>query len=231
MEGVSFRLPPAGIVGVIGPNGAGKTTLFRMLTGEEAPDSGALRVGETVKIGAVDQSRDALDADRTVWEEISGGLDMVALGGREVASRAYVSTFNFKGPDQQKKVGALSGGERNRVHLAKMLKSGANLLLLDEPTNDLDVETLRSLEEALLAFAGSVLVISHRPLVPRPDRDPHPRLRGRQPCGVVRGQLRRLRGRPPPPPRRGSRQPPPHPLQAAHARVARPSARLASNPT
>ena len=161
MEGVSFRLPPAGIVGVIGPNGAGKTTLFRMLTGEEAPDSGALRVGETVKIGAVDQSRDALAADKTVWEEISGGLDMVALGGREVASRAYVSTFNFKGPDQQKKVGSLSGGERNRVHLAKMLKSGANLLLLDEPTNDLDVETLRSLEEALLAFAGSVLVISH----------------------------------------------------------------------
>ena len=161
MEGVSFRLPPAGIVGVIGPNGAGKTTLFRMLTGEEAPDSGALRVGETVKIGAVDQSREALAADKTVWEEISGGLDMIALGAREVASRAYVSTFNFKGPDQQKKVGSLSGGERNRVHLAKMLKSGANLLLLDEPTNDLDVETLRSLEEALLAFAGSVLVISH----------------------------------------------------------------------
>ena len=161
MEGVSFRLPPAGIVGVIGPNGAGKTTLFRMLTGEEAPDSGALQVGETVKIGAVDQSREALAADKTVWEEISGGLDMIALGAREVASRAYVSTFNFKGPDQQKKVGSLSGGERNRVHLAKMLKSGANLLLLDEPTNDLDVETLRSLEEALLAFAGSVLVISH----------------------------------------------------------------------
>ena len=146
---------------MIGPNGAGKTTLFRMLTGEEAPDSGALRVGETVKVGAVDQSRDALEAGKTVWEEISGGLDTVALGGREVASRAYVSTFNFKGPDQQKKVGSLSGGERNRVHLAKMLKSGANLLLLDEPTNDLDVETLRSLEEALLAFAGSVLVISH----------------------------------------------------------------------
>ncbi|MCY4319245.1 MAG: energy-dependent translational throttle protein EttA [Alphaproteobacteria bacterium] len=161
MEGVSFRLPPAGIVGVIGPNGAGKTTLFRMLTGEDVPDSGALRVGETVKIGAVNQSRDALDADKTVWEEISGGLDTIALGGREVASRAYVSTFNFKGSDQQKKVGSLSGGERNRVHLAKMLKSGANLLLLDEPTNDLDVETLRSLEEALLAFAGSVLVISH----------------------------------------------------------------------
>ena len=161
MEGVSFRLPPAGIVGVIGPNGAGKTTLFRMLTGEETPDNGVLRVGETVEIGAVDQSRDALAADKTVWEEISGGLDMIALGAREVASRAYVSTFNFKGPDQQKKVGSLSGGERNRVHLAKMLKSGANLLLLDEPTNDLDVETLRSLEEALLAFAGSVLVISH----------------------------------------------------------------------
>ena len=161
MEGVSFRLPPAGIVGVIGPNGAGKTTLFRMLTGAEAPDRGALRIGETVKIGAVDQSRDALNADKTVWEEISGGRDAIALGGREVASRAYVSSFNFRGPDQQKKVGALSGGERNRVHLAKMLKSGANLLLLDEPTNDLDVETLRALEEALLAFAGSVLVISH----------------------------------------------------------------------
>ena len=161
MEGVSFRLPPAGIVGVIGPNGAGKTTLFRLLTGAEAPDRGALRIGETVKIGAVDQSRDALNADKTVWEEISGGRDAIALGGREVASRAYVSSFNFRGPDQQKKVGALSGGERNRVHLAKMLKSGANLLLLDEPTNDLDVETLRALEEALLAFAGSVLVISH----------------------------------------------------------------------
>ena len=132
-----------------------------MLTDEETPDSGALRVGETVKIGTVDQSRDALNATNTVWQEISGGLDTVTLGGREVASRAYVSTFNFKGPDQQKKVGSLSGGERNRVHLAKMLKSGANLLLLDEPTNDLDVETLRSLEEALLAFAGSALVISH----------------------------------------------------------------------
>ncbi len=161
MEDVSFRLPPAGIVGVIGPNGAGKTTLFRMLTGEEKPDRGSLRVGESVEIGAVDQSRAALDPAHTVWREISGGLETIALGGREVASRAYVSTFNFKGADQQKKVGSLSGGERNRVHLAKMLKSGANLLLLDEPTNDLDVETLRSLEEALLAFAGSALVISH----------------------------------------------------------------------
>ena len=161
MEDVSFRLPPAGIVGVIGPNGAGKTTLVRMLTGAEKPDRGSLKVGEAVRLGHVDQSRDALDPDATVWEEISDGLDMVELGRRQVPSRAYAAAFNFKGPDQQKKVGQLSGGERNRVHLARMLKSGANLLLLDEPTNDLDVETLRALEEALLAFAGSALVISH----------------------------------------------------------------------
>ena len=161
MEDVSFRLPPAGIVGVIGPNGAGKTTLVRMLTGAEKPDRGSLKVGEAVRLGHVDQSRDALDSDATVWEEISGGLDTVELGRRQVPSRAYAAAFNFKGPDQQKKVGQLSGGERNRVHLARMLKSGANLLLLDEPTNDLDVETLRALEEALLAFAGSALVISH----------------------------------------------------------------------
>ena len=161
MEDVSFRLPPAGIVGVIGPNGAGKTTLVRMLTGAEKPDRGSLKVGEAVRLGHVDQSRDALDPDATVWEEISDGRDMVELGRRQVPSRAYAAAFNFKGPDQQKKVGQLSGGERNRVHLARMLKSGANLLLLDEPTNDLDVETLRALEEALLAFAGSALVISH----------------------------------------------------------------------
>ena len=161
MEDVSFRLPPAGIVGVIGPNGAGKTTLVRMLTGSEKPDRGSLKVGEAVRLGHVDQSRDVLDSDATVWEEISGGLDTVELGRRQVPSRAYAAAFNFKGPDQQKKVGQLSGGERNRVHLARMLKSGANLLLLDEPTNDLDVETLRALEEALLAFAGSALVISH----------------------------------------------------------------------
>ncbi len=161
MDDVSFTLPRGGIVGVIGPNGAGKTTLFRMITGQEQPDGGTLRLGETVKIGYVDQSRDALSADRSVWEEISGGRDTVELGKREVASRAYVSWFNFKGRDQQRKVGSLSGGERNRVHLAKLLKGGSNLLLLDEPTNDLDVDTLRALEEALLSFAGCAVVISH----------------------------------------------------------------------
>jgi ATP-binding cassette ChvD family protein len=161
MEDVDFTLPRGGIVGVIGPNGAGKTTLFRMITGQEAPDGGTLKIGETVKVAYVDQSRDALDANKTVWEEISGGHDEVELGRRAVASRAYASWFNFKGRDQQKKVGALSGGERNRVHLAKLLKSGGNLLLLDEPTNDLDVDTLRALEEALLDFAGCAVLISH----------------------------------------------------------------------
>ncbi len=146
---------------MIGPNGAGKTTLFRMITGQEKPDGGVFKVGETVKMGYVDQSRDSLDGRHTVWEEISDGKDMIELGKRTMPSRAYVSAFNFKGPDQQKKVGALSGGERNRVHLAKMLKSGANLLLLDEPTNDLDLETLRALEEALEQFAGCAVVISH----------------------------------------------------------------------
>jgi len=146
---------------VIGPNGAGKTTLFRMISGQEAPDSGVLRIGDTVTLGYVDQSRDTLDAGRTVWEEISGGNDEITLGTRTVASRAYCAWFNFRGADQQKKVGQLSGGERNRVHLAKVLKSGANVLLLDEPTNDLDVDTLRALEEALLAFAGCVVVVSH----------------------------------------------------------------------
>ncbi len=161
IDDLSFKLPPGGIVGVIGPNGAGKTTLFRMLTGQEKPDGGALKLGDTVVMGYVDQSRDALDAKKTVWEEISGGLDILELGKRQVQSRAYVSAFNFKGLDQQKKVGQLSGGERNRVHLAKMLKSHCNLLLLDEPTNDLDVETLRALEDALTEFAGCVMVISH----------------------------------------------------------------------
>ncbi len=161
IDDLSFKLPPGGIVGVIGPNGAGKTTLFRMLTGQEEPDAGSLKCGETVVMGYVDQSRDALKPDATVWEEISDGLDVLPLGKREVHSRAYVSAFNFKGPDQQKKVGQLSGGERNRVHLAKMLKSGANLLLLDEPTNDLDVDTLRALEDALGDFAGCAVVISH----------------------------------------------------------------------
>src|SRR5262249_52725185 len=150
-----------GIVGVIGPNGAGKTTLFRMITGQEKPDAGSLRVGESVRLAYVDQSRDSLDPAKTVWEEISGGLDQIQLGNRQVASRAYVASFNFKGSDQQKRVGDLSGGERNRVHLARMLQSGGNLLLLDEPTNDLDVDTLRALEDALLAFAGCAVVISH----------------------------------------------------------------------
>ena len=158
---LSFMIPPGAIVGVIGPNGAGKTTLFRMLTGQESPDGGELRQGETVVSGYVDQSRDALGGENTVWEEISEGQEEIELGRRKVASRAYVASFNFKGADQQKKVGQLSGGERNRVHLAKILKSGANVLLLDEPTNDLDVDTLRALEEAMLKFAGCVIVISH----------------------------------------------------------------------
>jgi energy-dependent translational throttle protein EttA len=160
-ENLEFKLPPGGIVGVIGPNGAGKTTLFRMLTGQEKPDSGDLRVGDSVVMGYVDQSRDALDANKTVWQEISGGAEVLELGKRTMQSRAYVGAFNFKGGDQQKKVGQLSGGERNRVHLAKMLKSGANLLLLDEPTNDLDVDTLRALEAALEDFAGCAMIISH----------------------------------------------------------------------
>jgi len=161
IDDLSFRLPPGGIVGIIGPNGAGKTTLFRMIAGTERPDAGNIRIGETVKIGHVDQLRDHLDANKTVWEEISDGLDMVTVGTYQTPSRSYVGRFNFKGPDQQKRIGDLSGGERNRVHLAKLLRSGGNLLLLDEPTNDLDVETLRALEEALLAFPGCAVVISH----------------------------------------------------------------------
>jgi energy-dependent translational throttle protein EttA len=161
MEDLSFSLPRGGIVGVIGPNGAGKTTLFRMITGQEQPDGGALRLGDTVDLAYVDQSRDALDADKTVWEEISDGEDQIDVGGRRMASRAYVAGFNFRSSDQQKKVGKLSGGERNRVHLAKLLRRGGNLLLLDEPTNDLDVDTLRALEQALLDFAGCAVVISH----------------------------------------------------------------------
>ncbi|HEY3621198.1 MAG TPA: energy-dependent translational throttle protein EttA, partial [Roseiarcus sp.] len=161
IDKLTFKLPPGGIVGVIGPNGAGKTTLFRMITGQEKPDAGAIKIGESVQLGYVDQSRDTLDAKKNVWEEISGGYDIITLAKREMNSRAYVGAFNFKGSDQQKKVGQLSGGERNRVHLAKMLKSGANLLLLDEPTNDLDVDTLRALEEALLDFAGCAVIISH----------------------------------------------------------------------
>jgi energy-dependent translational throttle protein EttA len=161
IEDLSFRLPRGGIVGIIGPNGAGKTTLFRMITGQEEPDAGTLTIGETVKIAYVDQSRDALDADKSIWQEISDGKETIDLGGREVNSRAYVSSFNFRGSDQQKKVGMLSGGERNRVHLAKTIKSGGNLLLLDEPTNDLDVDTLRALEDALVQFPGCAVVISH----------------------------------------------------------------------
>jgi ATPase subunit of ABC transporter with duplicated ATPase domains len=161
IENLDFRLPPGGIIGVIGPNGAGKTTLFRMIVGQEKPDAGGIKIGETVKLGYIDQSRDSLADGKTVWEEISGGADVIDLGERKMPSRAYCGAFNFKGPDQQKKVGQLSGGERNRVHLAKMLQSGANLLLLDEPTNDLDVDTLRALEDALAAFAGCAVIISH----------------------------------------------------------------------
>ena len=161
VDGLSFQLPPGGIVGVIGPNGAGKTTMFRMITGEEQPDSGTLRLGDTVVVASVDQSRDSLNDDKTVWEEISDGLDLITVGNYETSSRAYVGRFNFRGQDQQKKIGLLSGGERNRVHLAKTLRAGGNFLLLDEPTNDLDVETLRALEEALLEFPGSAVVISH----------------------------------------------------------------------
>ncbi|MCX5813703.1 MAG: ATP-binding cassette domain-containing protein, partial [Proteobacteria bacterium] len=160
-EGMTFNLPPGGIIGVIGPNGAGKTTLFRMITGQEKPDSGAFKIGETVKLAYVDQSRDILDPGKSIWEVISGGDDVIQLGKRQVNSRAYVARFNFSGSDQQKKVTMISGGERNRVHLARMLKEEANVLLLDEPTNDLDINTLRALEEALESFAGCVIVISH----------------------------------------------------------------------
>jgi ATPase subunit of ABC transporter with duplicated ATPase domains len=161
IEDLDFSLPPGGIVGVIGPNGAGKTTLFRMLTGQEQPDAGTVSHGDTVELGYVDQSRDTLEGDKTVWEEISGGAEIIELGDAQINSRAYCGAFNFKGGDQQKKVGLLSGGERNRVHMAKLLKSGGNVLLLDEPTNDLDVETLRALEDALVDFAGCAVVISH----------------------------------------------------------------------
>lgn len=160
-ENVSFKLPPGGIVGIIGPNGAGKTTLFRLVTGQEQPDNGTFKIGPTVQIGYVDQAREALDPNRSIWEEISGGQDTLQLGNRQVNSRAYVARFNFSGSDQQKKTTAISGGERNRVHLAKTLKSGANVLLLDEPTNDLDVNTMRALEEALESFAGCAVIISH----------------------------------------------------------------------
>jgi ATPase subunit of ABC transporter with duplicated ATPase domains len=161
IDDLSFKIPKGAIVGIIGPNGAGKTTLFRMITGQEKPDSGEIVIGQTVDLGYVDQSRDALRADKTIWEEISDGLDIIELGKKQMPSRAYVGQFNFKGTDQQKKIGQLSGGERNRVHLAKMLKKGANVILLDEPTNDLDVDTLRSLEEGIMNYPGCVLVTSH----------------------------------------------------------------------
>lgn len=161
IDNLSFKIPKGAIVGIIGPNGAGKTTLFRMIAGEEKPDSGEIRLGETVDLGYVNQSRDELNPDKTVWEEISDGLDMIEIGKQTIPSRAYVGQFNFKGSDQQKKIGQLSGGERNRVHLAKMLKKGANVIMLDEPTNDLDVDTLRSLEEGIMNYPGCVLVTSH----------------------------------------------------------------------
>lgn len=161
IDNLSFKVPKGAIVGIIGPNGAGKTTLFRMITGQEKPDAGEIRIGETVDLGYVDQSREELDPNKTVWEEISDGLDIIELGKKQMPSRAYVGQFNFKGTDQQKKVGQLSGGERNRVHLAKMLRKGANVILLDEPTNDLDVDTLRSLEEGIMEYPGCVFVTSH----------------------------------------------------------------------
>ena len=218
IEDLSFSLPPAGIVGIIGANGAGKTTLFRMIVGEEQPDAGAIALGDTVDLAYVDQSRDALDPDKTVWEEISDGYDNIKVGDREIASRAYVAGFNFKGSDQQRKVGVLSGGERNRVHLAKLLRRGGNVLLLDEPTNDLDVDTLRALEEALLAFPGCAVVISH-------DRWFLDRVathvlafEGDSQVVVVRGQLRGLRGAPPRAARRRGRPAAPHHVQEARPR-------------
>ena len=187
---MTFSLPPGGIVGVIGPNGAGKTTLFRMIAGEEQPDDGALRVGDTVELAYVDQARADLDPANTVWKEISGGHDTIELGKREVNSRQYVSWFNFRGSDQQKRVADLSGGERNRVHLAKLLRSGGNLLLLDEPTNDLDVDTLRALEDGAARLRRLRRRDLARPLVPRPRRDAHPPLRRRLAGDVVRGLVR-----------------------------------------
>ena len=204
---------------MIGPNGAGKTTLFRMITGEEAPDSGELELGDTVKLAYVDQSRDALDPEKTVWEEISEGYDHIKVGEREVNSRQYTAGFNFKGSDQQARIGKLSGGERNRVHLAKLLRSGGNLLLLDEPTNDLDVDTLRALEERPAGIPRLRDRDLPRPLVPGPRGHARAGLRGRLPGHVVSGQLRGLRGAPPRAPRRGGGPPPPAHLQAPGARV------------
>ena len=187
IDDLNFKLPPGGIVGVIGPNGAGKTTLFRMITEQETPDGGSLRVGDTVKLGYVDQSRQSLDPDKNVWQEISGGTDVIYLGKRAVQSRAYVGAFNFKGADQQKKVGILSGGERNRVHLAKMLRTESNVILLDEPTNDLDVDTVAGARRGAVGVRRLRRRHQPRSLVPRPAGDAYPRVRGRQPCRVVRG--------------------------------------------
>ena len=198
IKDLSFTLPRNGIVGVIGPNGVGKTTLFKTIVGLEQPDSGIVKVGETVKLSYVDQNRGGIDPKKTVWEVVSDGLDYIEVGQNEMPSRAYVSAFGFKGPDQQKPAGVLSGGERNRLNLALTLKEGGNLILLDEPTNDLDVETLSSLENALEKFPGCAVVISPRPLVPRPHLHAHPGVGGRRrqrgQVVLVRGQLRRLRG-------------------------------------
>ncbi len=233
IDNLNFNLPKGGIVGIIGPNGAGKTTLFRMLTGAEKPDAGEIRIGPTVKLAYVDQSRQALNDKNSVFQEISGGLDIIKVGNYETASRGYVGRFNFKGTQQQQLIGELSGGERNRVHLAKVLKSGGNVLLLDEPTNDLDVETLRALEDGLLAYPGLRGRDLARPLVPRSHRHPHPRLRGQLGSGVVRGQLPGIRRGLSQAPRRGRLPAAPDPLQAADAviggarRRAQPSARRA----
>ena len=196
LDGLSFLLPPGGIVGVIGPNGAGKTTLFRMIVGDETPDAGTLEIGPTVVLGYVDQSRQGLDPEATVFDEISGGAERIVVGRRELHARAYVAGFGFKGSDQQKKVGQLSGGERNRVQLAKVLRSGANVLLLDEPTNDLDVDTLRALEDALRRVSRLRRGHQPRPVVPRPDRHPRAGLRGGLGGALVGGELQRLRGGP-----------------------------------
>ena len=217
IDDLNFKLPPGGIVGVIGPNGAGKTTLFRMITGVEKPDAGELRVGEAVKMAYVDQSRDALNGDKSVFEEVSGGLDYIDLGrAGQMPSRAYLAGFAFKGQDQQKRVKDLSGGERNRVHLAKMLKSGGNLLLLDEPTNDLDVETLRSPGGCAAELRGLRGGHQPRPLVPGPHRHAHPGVRGRQPGVLLRGQLPGLRGGQEEAPGARGAGAAPHPLPSAH---------------
>ena len=218
-KGLTFKLPPNGIVGVIGPNGAGKSTLFKLITGQEEPDAGRVRLGETVKLAYVDQSRDDLDPNATVWQAISNGLDVIKVGNRELISRAYVGSFNFKGGDQQKKVGLLSGGERNRVHLAKTLTAGGNVILLDEPTNDLDIETLQNLEEGVGRFCRLRGDHQPRPLVSRPALHTHPRLRGRQPSRMVRGQLRGLRGRQEAAARRGFVDPAPDQVPEVRAAV------------